>query len=92
MSLKARPHMNGNTRDDFVNAALALSDALSDVYEAFGRINADVLNGRNYQHLPQVDAWSARDADVAESAKAMEAYRALRSFEGLILQVALESE
>ena len=92
MTIKARPHMNGNSRDDFVSAALALSDALSDVYEALGRIKADVMNGRNYQHLPQIESWNALDADVALAAKATDAYRELRTFEGLILEVALESE
>ena len=92
MEISARPHMNGNTRDDFLNAALSLSDSLSDISEAIGKINADVLNGRNYQHLEQIESWNARDADIAQMARVADAIRVLRELEGAILNIALESE
>jgi len=92
MEIKARPHMNGNTREDFVNAALAFSDCVSDLSEAIGKIKSDVLNGRNYQHLEQVDSWNARDCDIAQMARVADAIRVLRSLECGILEVALETE
>ena len=90
--INARPHINGNTRDDFVNSALSLSDALSDVSEAIMRIKRDVLNGRNYQHLEQLDSWNRRDADVAAMRRVQDAYLVLRGLESELLDIALHAE
>ena len=92
MEIKARPHINGNTARDFTDAALALSDALSDVQDALSRINADVLNSRNYQHLPPVENWNARDEDVAVAAEVALAYRLLRSYEHVLLEIAADHQ
>ena len=90
MKINARPHINGNTARDFADAAIALSDALSDVHHALYRINADVLNSRNYQHLPEVENWNARDEDFGVAAEVALAYRLLRSYEHAILEIAAD--
>lgn len=90
MEINARPHINGNTARDFADAAIALSDALSDVHEALGRIRSEIMNSRNYQHLPEVENWNARDADLDVAAKVMSAYCELRSYEHSLLEIAVE--
>ena len=90
MIINARPHINGNTAGDFASAALALSDALSDVHEALSRIRAEILNSRNYQHLPEIENWNARDADIGVAAEAMTAYCKLRHYEASLLEIAVE--
>jgi hypothetical protein len=63
MTLNARPHSNGNQRSDFVDAYKALTAALDAVNEAHSLIRANVIHGRNYQHLAGSDAQQALNDD-----------------------------
>jgi hypothetical protein len=49
--LNARPHINGNTPEHFAEAYVAVNDALMAVQKAREAVMANVVNGRNYQHL-----------------------------------------
>jgi hypothetical protein len=62
MTLNARPHRNGNSRSDFVDAYKALTAALDAVHEAHSLIRCNVIHGRNYQHL-DADAQQALNDD-----------------------------
>ena len=61
MTIKARPNMNGNTREDFERAYMALSDAMNAISAAERALLGDVANGRNYQHLEDADTATIAD-------------------------------
>lgn len=63
MTLNARPHRNGNQRSDFLDAYKALTAALDALHEASGLIRANVIHGRNYQHLDGSEAQNALNDD-----------------------------
>jgi hypothetical protein len=50
-TISARSNINGNTREDFSNAYMALRDAQEAISAAFAILQTDVIHGRNYQHL-----------------------------------------
>jgi hypothetical protein len=50
-SLPARPGINGNSRGDFIEAYMALTDAREALQEALRVLGENVTNGRNYLHL-----------------------------------------
>ena len=80
MRLNARPHINGNSPDNFVDAALDLLQAAEAASMAMGMVLANVTHGRNYQHLGQLPAAEALDADrarVREIAAAVDHLRRL---------------
>jgi hypothetical protein len=49
--IKARPNLNGNTRNEFQVVIDSFTDAMEAVGNARRLLMGDVLNGRNYQHL-----------------------------------------
>lgn len=49
--IRARPNLNGNTRNDFQAVIDSFTDAMEAVGNARRLLMGDVLNGRNYQHL-----------------------------------------
>jgi hypothetical protein len=49
--IRAKPQLNGNTRQDFQQAYVAISDAMRAIDHAAGILRAEITNGRNYQHL-----------------------------------------
>ena len=49
--LQARPGINGNSRDDFIDAYMALTDAREALEAALSVLGENVTNGRNYLHL-----------------------------------------
>lgn len=49
--IRAKPQINGNAREDFEQAYVALSDAMTAVQKAASILRAEITNGRNYQHL-----------------------------------------
>ncbi len=80
--LHAKPHTNGNSREDFIDAHRALMAAQKAIKEASSKLFSDVLNGRNYQHLPR---------DLASDCEIIDRRRAendLRHAAALIDQIA----
>jgi len=67
--MNAKPQSNGNSRDDFVLAYKALTQAIAAIGDANSLLDQNVLHGRNYQHL--TDGVMARETDVVEVSKAM---------------------
>ena len=65
----AKPQANGNSRDDFVLAYKALTQAITAVEEATSLLGQNVLHGRNYQHL--ADGAMVRETDVSEVSRVM---------------------
>ena len=53
MTLRAKPQLNGNSRDDFARAYVAILDAMDAIQKARASVSADVTHARNYQHLGQ---------------------------------------
>ena len=49
--MQARPQLNGNSVDDFDAAFVSLTDAMRAIEAASSTLSANVLHGRNYQHL-----------------------------------------
>lgn len=62
--LIARPHTNGNSRSDFIDAYKALNTAYDSLTIALRTVGANVVHGRNYQHL---DARAADDGKIADT-------------------------
>ena len=54
-SLNARPNLNGNTREDFGEAYMALAAAKDAIDLAASELLGNVAHGRNYQHLESPD-------------------------------------
>ena len=54
-SLNARPNLNGNTREDFGEAYMALAAAKDAIDLAASELLGNVAHGRNYQHLKSPD-------------------------------------
>ncbi len=52
-TINARPHLNGNDKEDFFAAYKALADARNVLETATRVVSANVLHGRNYQHMPE---------------------------------------
>ena len=63
MSLNARPHLNGNSPDDFRGAARALTGAAAALEPVLAEMRAEITHPRNYQHLPPEAAAGAQMAD-----------------------------
>ena len=51
MTISARPNNNGNSKQDFFKAYAAIRKAQSAITEAQELLSANVLHGRNYQHM-----------------------------------------
>ena len=49
--IRAKPQINGNAREDFEQAYVALMDAKDAIDRAARILRAEITNGRNYQHL-----------------------------------------
>jgi len=49
--MQARPQLNGNSVEDFAAAYVSLTDAKRAIDAARSMLSANVLHGRNYQHL-----------------------------------------
>lgn len=49
--IRAKPQLNGNAREDFEQAYVALMDAKDAIERAASILRAEITNGRNYQHL-----------------------------------------
>jgi len=49
--IRAKPQINGNAREDFEQAYVALMDAKEAIERAASILRAEITNGRNYQHL-----------------------------------------
>lgn len=77
--INARPQLNGNTRDDFVEAYKAIAEARTAISNARRKLFGDVLNGRNYQHHSDGAAACQADRDryFAELVKVDEALEAI---------------
>ena len=66
MALHCKPHINGNTRGDFAEIGVRLSNAIGLVRRELVNMAAGPLHGRNYQHLEH-DVWMAHQRqDVAK--------------------------
>lgn len=63
--LNARPHTNGNMPSDFKRMGRELHGVVAPVQDALVSIRAEIMNGRNYQHLPAGEADQKRDIDLA---------------------------
>jgi hypothetical protein len=62
--LIARPHSNGNSRTDFIEAYKALNAAYDSLTIALRTVGANVTHLRNYQHL---NARAADDSKIADT-------------------------
>jgi hypothetical protein len=51
MTLRAKPQLNGNSRDDFERAYVTIGDAMYAIQKVRAIMLGDVANARNYQHL-----------------------------------------
>jgi hypothetical protein len=71
MTIKARPQLNGNNADDFVNVWIVINDARRAIELAAHKALSDVANGRNYQHLGD----DADDAVIADRRRIQENFR-----------------
>jgi hypothetical protein len=49
--IRAKPQINGNAREDFEHAYVALTEAMTAIQKAASILRAEITNGRNYQHL-----------------------------------------
>lgn len=49
--IRAKPQLNGNAREDFEQAYVALMEAKNAIERAARILRAEITNGRNYQHL-----------------------------------------
>ena len=54
--MRATPQINGNPQSDFHEAYMQLNDARRQVDAAFRKLMADVVTGRNYQHIGHNEA------------------------------------
>lgn len=63
--IKARPNLNGNTRNDFMEVIDRLGEAKEAIDKAYGAMMGDVLNGRNYQHLADYHPAMTADRNAA---------------------------
>jgi len=59
--INAKPSINGNTRDHFIDAYTDIQAARDALMKAIGTTRQNVMHGRNYLHLPHENA--ARDED-----------------------------
>lgn len=92
MKINARPNINGNTPKNFQDAALALSDAISDAEKAISHIRSEVMNLRNYQHIEGEQMYSARDEDILSMVDVRKALDTLRKLEWSILEIGMEAD
>jgi hypothetical protein len=53
--IHAKPNLNGNTREDFESAYMALTAAKDAIDLAASELLGNVAHGRNYQHLESPD-------------------------------------
>ena len=53
--IHAKPNLNGNSREDFESAYMALGKARDAIDYAASELLGNVANGRNYQHLESPD-------------------------------------
>jgi len=53
--MQAKPQPNGNSREHFVAAYVEIGHAMDALSAAFSVLRSNVLDGRNYQHLPRSD-------------------------------------
>jgi hypothetical protein len=89
--INAKPNLNGNSEKDFFDAALKLSQAITQVEEALGNMRANVFHGRNYQHITVWQMNSARAGDDSQQAHAARAVATLQSFAWTVANKAMES-
>lgn len=74
--INAKPNLNGNTPDDFVDAAESLYATASETGIVVKRALAEILHGRNYQCSVNPDA--AREADLARISVIIDAIEDLK--------------
>lgn len=53
--IHAKPNLNGNSREDFESAYMALNEAKDAIDRAASELLGNVAHGRNYQHLENPD-------------------------------------
>lgn len=63
MKINAQPNINGNTPQDFEEAARTLFNAAHDFAEKL-RVLDEVFHSRNYQHLSDISAKTRRQQDL----------------------------
>jgi uncharacterized protein YukE len=81
MSIRARPNLNGNTRDDFISAYAKLNEAMDQLDSALAFIRGNVTHGRNYQTVENHLAAKASDDLLMDRAhRAAAELKTLRSF------------
>lgn len=69
--IRAKPNLNGNTAKDFQAVIDSFTDAMEAVGNARRLLMGDVLNGRNYQHLPHSEAVDSSVGDRSAYAEIM---------------------
>lgn len=69
--IRAKPNLNGNTAKDFQAVIDSFTDAMEAVGNARRLLMGDVLNGRNYQHLPNSEAVDSSVGDRSAYAEIM---------------------
>ena len=77
--INARINANGNSRNDFVRAGLALADVETAINNAMSVLATNVLHGRNYPHAEAGGctraAFNDREAVLAKLTAAIDASR-----------------
>jgi hypothetical protein len=75
MKINARINANGNSRNDFVKAYMALTTVDEAINNAMSVLATNVLHGRNYSHADTYTAHWDREAVVAKLTAAIDASR-----------------
>lgn len=86
--MNLRPHTNGNTPDDFRDAALALHHAAQGLLDDHIREVALLIHPRNYQHLPAVEVSDAIQKDSERLFETLRALRQIKKFAADVMGVA----
>lgn len=85
--LHARPQSNGNMPRDFYNTGTELMGAARKMQRLLAETRAEIMHGRNYQHVETGGVACPREIDLARISRYMEAVIAI---EDLGLEIAKE--
>lgn len=92
MTLHARPHMNGNTVEDFKTAYYSLTVTEKTLKDCMSDLSRFMIHGRNYQHLDGTQAIEAESFDREEMKKLGEAILATQQLKRGIEKVVAQME
>lgn len=89
--LHARPRLNCNTPQDFVDAAVAVTEAEAATRRAFRLLKSDVVHGRNYQHLDIDECNTAITHDINVVSPLLQQADALKALALALIEAAADA-